>query len=90
MSLIAAIRFDIHDFQNNTTEEFLIENTIENQEKVLGHRKTRNIRFEKVFSFQFDKEMAMPLEFINNSTWVAMVNANPELFAAVADDVLSV
>ena len=83
--LINTISFEITYFRACTTESFLIENTLENQEKVFSHRYTRNIHFTQTFSFQFEKDMNMPVEFIEMNTWVAMVTANPDVFAAVAD-----
>lgn len=80
--LINTITFEIADFTNKTIEEFLIENTIENQEKVLSHRYTRSIRFTQTFDFQFEKEQTTPIEFIEMDIWVRLINTQPELFDA--------
>lgn len=77
--------FDIHDFKTNITESYVVLNTEDNQEKVLTHRFTRNIQFSQMFSFQFDKEMRMPIEFIEMDTWMRIVTLNPDMLAPVAD-----
>lgn len=77
--LIDTITFEIHDIKNERHEQFLVMNTIENQEMILTHRHTREIKFTKHFSFQFEKEMNMPIEFISMDTWARIVSANPEL-----------
>ena len=82
--LIETITFDIHDFKNNTTEQFLVSATEENYEMILAHHFTRNIKFTQTFNFQFEKEMRMPIEMISEDTWMRMVELNPEL-AAVAE-----
>lgn len=64
--LIEAIKFEIRDFQTGNFEEFTIENTIENQERVFTHRFTRNIHFVKEFDFQFNKEMRIPSDFLGD------------------------
>jgi hypothetical protein len=83
--LIDTITFQIHDFTNHTTEEFLVENTEDNLVMINEHRFTRAIKFGKTFAFQYAREMKMPIEFISNDTWVRMVNSYPEMFATVAD-----
>lgn len=82
--LIETITFDIHDFKSNITESFIVENTIANQEMILTHRYTRNIKFDRMFDFQFESEMRMPIEFVTDETWMRLINSNPELFASVA------
>lgn len=82
--LTNVITFDIHDFTNHITESFVIENTLENQEKVFTHSFTRNIKFAEMFSFQYTKEMRMPIEFIKMDTWVRLLNSDSELAASVA------
>jgi hypothetical protein len=76
---VNVITFDIHDFKNHITESFVIENTPENQEMVFTHSFTRNIKFAQMFSFQYDKEMRMPVEFVYPDTWMYLLNVNPEL-----------
>lgn len=66
--LISVIKFEIHNAAAGIHEEFIIENTIRNQEKVFTHRYTRQIEFDQMFSFQFAKEMRIPAEFIDFST----------------------
>ncbi|MFY3741619.1 MAG: hypothetical protein HMLIMOIP_002077 [Candidatus Nitrosomirales archaeon] len=83
--LIDTISFEIHDFTNHISEQFLVLNTEENYERVLSHRYTRNIKLGKTFSFQFEKEMSIPAEFIEMETWLRLINSDPELFAGVAE-----
>jgi hypothetical protein len=85
--LIETITFEIQNFKNNTSESFMVADTIENQEMVLSHRFTRLIKFAKVFDFQFEKEMNIPIEMITADTWLRLLNTQPELFAAVAESV---
>lgn len=80
MSLIKTIEFEIHDFTNHVSEEFLIEFTEENYAAVLAHRFTRQIRIAKAFDFQFEKDMRMPVEFIDYRVWLALL---PEIEDAV-------
>lgn len=87
--LIETITFDIQNFDNSTAESFVVENTEINYEMICAHSFTRQIKFTKMFAFQYAKEMRMPLEFIEMKTWVAMVSAYPELVATVADLALS-
>lgn len=82
--LIPTISFEIHNFTTNTSEQYTVADTIENQELIFAHRYTRNIQFTKVFSFQFENEMAMPIEMISEDTWLRLATTNPELFAGVA------
>ncbi len=65
---ISTISFEIRDFRTGDFENFRVENTISNQEKILAHRCTRNIRFEPMFDFQFAKERHYPTEMIDFST----------------------
>jgi hypothetical protein len=82
---INVIKFDITDFKACTSESFVVENTIANQEMILTHRYTRHIVFDRMFDFQFENEMRMPIEFVTDETWMLLVSSDPELFAAVAD-----
>lgn len=66
--LIPVIKFEIVDFKAGMVEEFFIENTIENQEKVFTNRYTRNITFDQAFDFEFIKKQHFPSEFIHFST----------------------
>lgn len=77
--LIKTISFEIHDFTNHISEKFLILNTEDNQERVFTHRFTRNIKFTETFAFQFEKDMAIPVEMIDITTWMQVLNGNPEL-----------
>jgi len=70
--LIETIQFEIHNFLNNTSDEYTIENTIENQEMVLGHRFTRQIHFVKMYDFQYEKEMRLPVEFLSPAVFITM------------------
>lgn len=74
--LVPVIKFELNG------EEYVMENTVENQEKVFSHRLTRQIKFDKQFDWQ---EMHYPREFIEMETWVRMINADPELFAMVSE-----
>lgn len=82
--LIPVIKFEIHNYKDQIFGEFMVQDSVENQEMIFSHRYTRNITFEKVFSFQFEKEMAIPAEMISMDTWVRMLNANPEEMLAIA------
>lgn len=85
---IEAIAFEIRDFSNGSFSEYLVENTIENQELINSHRFTRDIRFVKIFDFQFEKEETIPeffAEDIDMSVWITILNNNPELAATVAE-----
>jgi hypothetical protein len=79
MSLTSVITFEIHNFTTHISEEFVIENTLDNQEMVFSHRNTRNIKFSQMFSFQYEKEMNMPLEFVSMDTWIRMLNESPSV-----------
>lgn len=83
--MVQTISFDIFDFTTHTPESFLVEHTLENEEKVLTLRNSRNIQFTKTLDFQFKREMHIPLSFIKMDTWVRLLNTNPGLFAGVAD-----
>lgn len=71
--LIRTISFDIPNLRDNSTESFLIPDTIDNQEFVLSHRYTRNIRFGKTFDIQLEKDMRMPVEMISDVVWLALL-----------------
>jgi len=66
--LTSAIKFEIRNIKAGIQEQFLILNTVWNQEKVFSHRYTREIEFVEVFDFQFAKEMRIPAEMIDWST----------------------
>jgi hypothetical protein len=66
--LIEAITFEIRDFKNGIQEEFVVENTIENQEKVFSHRLTRDIKFTKFLDFDFGRKMRIPSDFLGEFT----------------------
>lgn len=83
MTMVNTISFEIADFTNGTAEQFLIANTPENVEKVLGHRFTRDIKFAKTFDFQFEKEESVPFDFINPLIWTVMVQT-PEFQAELS------
>lgn len=82
--LIQTIQFEIHNAKENRHEEFLIENTEENVEKVLAHRFTRSIRFVKEFDFDYYKKMNMPIEFIDSQILAAVILENTKEMEAVA------
>lgn len=91
--LIPVIKFEIHNFTTNISEQFIVSNTPENQELVFTHRNTRNITFDRMFDLQFETEMNMPLEFISMATWMQLssflANDNSpeaELLKVVIDD----
>lgn len=75
--MIPTIKFEIRNFETNESEEFLIENTPENFEKVASHRYTRGIEFTQTFDFQYEKDMKVPADFISPLTWVRMLHAYP-------------
>lgn len=84
--LISTITFEIHNFNTNISEIFMVENTIENQEKIFTHKYTRNIKFTKTFDFQFEKDVRIPVEFIEMDIWMRLLITQPELFhTPVAD-----
>lgn len=66
--LISVISFEIHNPAAGIHDEFIIENTIWNQEKVFGHRYTRQIEFDQMFDFEFAKKRHIPAEMIDFST----------------------
>ena len=77
--LVSTITFEIRNFNDGSFSEYLIANTPENQEKVFSHRFTRCIKFTETFSFQFEREMSMPIEFIEMGTWATMIAYCPQL-----------
>lgn len=91
---VNTIKFEIRDFNTGMAENFLIADTPENQEKVFtflfpktdGVRKSiRDIHFDRMFDFQFENEMSMPIQFIEMSTWLMMLSQFGEQMAAVAE-----
>ncbi len=80
-SLVSTIQFDIHDFKSGISESFMVEATEDNYEKVLQHRFTRNIQFTKEFRHQFEREMSIPVEFINPMFILAVYELKPHLFS---------
>ncbi len=66
--LISTISFDVHDFKNNISQSFIVENTIENLELIEGHRFTRAISFAKEFDFDFNRKSKMPTFMIEAFT----------------------
>lgn len=62
--LIDTITFEIVNVKLNIRDEFLIENTVANQEKVFTHPYTRNIQIGTTFQdFDFAKKEHMPVSF---------------------------
>lgn len=57
---IETIAFRIFDSNKGTDEEYLIPDTIDNQEMVFANRFTHDIRFGKMFDFQFAHEEYAP------------------------------
>lgn len=84
--LINTIAFEIRNFNDGSFSEHLIENTLENQEKVFAHRFTRCIKFTQTFSFQFEREMSMPIEFIEMDTWVRMFEMYPATMKSLKNE----
>lgn len=66
--LISTIEFEIHNAAKGIHEEFVIENTVLNQEKVFAHHYTRGITFSQMFDFEFSHKCNIPAEFIQFST----------------------
>lgn len=62
--LIDIITFEITVPKLNYTDEFAVEATKENWEKVLEHRFTRNIGKTRVFDFEFPGIEHVPSDFI--------------------------
>jgi hypothetical protein len=84
--LISTIEFAITDFNTGISTEFLIEDTIENEDKVMAHPFTRCINYTKTFDFEFAKKETMPLEFIEMDTWLRLLNnPTPAMLAFLAD-----
>lgn len=85
--LISIIKFEIATITDGLAliEEFIIENTYKNQDKINAHRHTRNIRFDKMQDFQFANENIMPRDFIEADVWAEIINEDAELFAMVAE-----
>lgn len=73
--LISTISFEIRDFSTGEFEQFLVLNTIENQEMVFTHRFTRQIKIADMFEFQFNREMHMPIEFIDPRILCGIANS---------------
>lgn len=64
--LIPTITFEIRNNEKGIVDEFVVENTIENQEKVFTHRFTRNIEFGQLFDFEFEKKQRIPSYFLGS------------------------
>jgi hypothetical protein len=62
--LISTIQFEIRNVKENYCEQFVIENTLENQELVFTHRYTREIKFVEMLTFDFAKNIHIPAEFL--------------------------
>lgn len=71
--LVKVIEFDIHNFTNHITEEYVIEYSPLNYELIAGRKDTRNIRFTSLFDFEFERK-ANPPKFISfgNAIDIAM------------------
>jgi hypothetical protein len=63
---VKTIAFEIADVVNGVVNEFLIENTVENQEMVLSHRHTRAITFGKMDENEFAEIAAIPAALIDD------------------------
>lgn len=65
--LIETIAFRIFDSNKGTDTEYLIPDTIDNQELVFSNRHTHAIEFKEMFDFQFSHEQFAPkfIEFGN-------------------------
>jgi hypothetical protein len=72
--LVSVISFEIPNRAMGTVDEFVIENTIENQEKVFSNRFTRAIKFFKMFDFELVKKMKMPASFIDPRILIALLS----------------
>lgn len=77
--LVEVITFEIRNFTEDTSENFMVADTIENYEMIAAHRFTRQIQFVKKFDFQFENEMNIPAEMISAETWLRMLYTYPEL-----------
>lgn len=84
---IHTIEFDIHNFETNVSEHFIIEDTDENYEFVMSHRYTRDIHFSKMFDFQFEKDECLPIELISLETWVRMLDKLPMMDEMVMEPI---
>jgi hypothetical protein len=87
--LIKTITFEIPNLQDSTTEEFIVENTPENYEMVMTHRRTRNIKFDRAFDFEFEKIERMPVEFIDARVWLALLPEMEEMMTEEMDNELT-
>lgn len=58
--LVSTINFEIHNFTTHTSETFMVENTVENQEMIFTHSYTRNIKFMDMFDFEFARKNVIP------------------------------
>lgn len=66
--LIETITFEIHNAKEGIHEEFVVENTIEMQEKIFTHHFTRAIHFTKMFDFEYIKNQRIPSDFLGDYT----------------------
>lgn len=82
--LIETISFRIFDFKKGTDDEFLIENTIQNQEMVFQNRHTHAIQFGQTFDFQFAREMCEP-KFIQFGNVLEEAFSNPDNLLDIDD-----
>jgi hypothetical protein len=72
--LIETIAFEIHNSKLGIHEEYLVESTEDNYEKILTNRFSRQIKFTKTFDFQFEKDENIPLSFIEFDDEIDMID----------------
>jgi len=58
--LIETIKFEIRDYTTGAAEQFVVENTATNYELIATQRNTRDIHFEQMFSFDFERKQNVP------------------------------
>jgi hypothetical protein len=84
--LIPTIEFAITDFNTGISTDYVIADTIENEDRVMAHKYTRCINYTKTFDFEFARKEVIPPEFIDMSIWALMLNSNsPAMLAFLAD-----
>lgn len=58
--LIDVITFEIRDFATGQSSDYVMKNSAESYELIASHRSTRNIEFDQMFEFEFERKMRIP------------------------------
>ncbi len=86
------IKFEKGDYSTGAFQEFIVDNTPENWNLILSDRFSRNIRAEHMFDFQYEKEMSIPVEYIDMRIWATLTtllfDSNQQ--AAIVDGLLEI